>query len=112
MIDPVVRALQVEGDSVHGQVIGGLAFADDIIVLADSAEGAQAQLDLITQFLADRGMKLNPLKCKSFWIGSTHHSWVVRDPGLSVDDVLVSGAKPSTALRYLGVNYTISKGLR
>ena len=111
-MDPVVRALQVEGDSVHGQVIGGLAFADDIIVLADSAEGAQAQLDLITQFLADRGMKLNPLKCKSFWIGSTHHSWVVRDPGLSVDDVLVSGAKPSTALRYLGVNYTISKGLR
>ena len=57
-------------------------------------------------------MKLNPLKCKSFCIGPTSKSWVVRDPGLSVDGVLVSGAKPFTALRYLGVNYTLSKGLR
>ena len=112
VMDPVVRALQDEGDSIRGQVIGGLVFADEIIVLSGSAEGAQAQLDLVTQLLADRGMKLNPLKCKSFQIGSTSKSWVVRDPGLSVDGVSVSGAKPSTALRYLGVNYMLSKGLR
>ena len=43
VMDPVVRALQVEGVSVRGQIIGGLAFPDKI-VLSDSAEGAQAKL--------------------------------------------------------------------
>ena len=54
-------------------------------------------------------MKLNALKCNAFQIGSSSKAWITREPSLSVDVQVVSGASPSTVLRYLGVNYTLSK---
>ena len=112
VLDPLVRALQQEGFPLRGQKIGALFFADDLIVLAGSSKEAQAQLDLVTQFIRTWGMNLNPHKSSAFQLGSSGKTWIARDPGLSVDGVSIPGANPSTVLRYLGVDYTLSKGLR
>jgi hypothetical protein len=111
VMDPLIRDLQRKGFRIGGREIGALAFADDIVVLADSIEGAQANVDQVGRYMNKLGMTLNPQKSSSFLITSQRNTWIVRDPGLSVGETMVPGARPSSELKYLGINYTLSKGL-
>jgi hypothetical protein len=111
VMDPLIRNLQRKGFRIGGHVIGALAFEDDIVCLADSVDGAQDHVDQVGRYMNRLGMTLNPHKSSSFLITSMRKTWVVRDPGLSIWETMVPGAKPSSVLKYLGVNYTLSKGL-
>jgi hypothetical protein len=111
VLDPLIRDLQRKGFRIGGHEVGALAFADDIVTLADSTEGAQDHVDQVGRYMNKLGMTLNPLKSSSFLITSKRNTWIVRDPGLSIGETMVPGARPSSVLKYLGVNYTLSKGL-
>jgi hypothetical protein len=57
-----------------------LGFADDMVVLADSTEGAQDHVDQVGSYMNKLDMTLNPRKSSSFLITS-QNTWRVRDPG-------------------------------
>jgi hypothetical protein len=78
-MDPLVRELQRKGFRIGGHEIGALAFADDIVLLADSIEGAQDHVDQVLRYMNKLGMTLNPQKSSSFLITSMRNTWVVRD---------------------------------
>jgi hypothetical protein len=111
VMDPLIRDLQRKGFRIGGHEVGALAFADDIVTLADSVEGAQDHVDQVGRYMNRLGMTLNPRKSSSFLITSKRKTWIVRDPGLSIGETMVPGARPSSVLRYLGVDYTLSEGL-
>lgn len=110
VMDPLIRNLQ-GGLVLNGQQVGALAFADDLVVVADTTVGAQTLLDRTHEYLAGLGMKLNPSKSRSFLVEAGRKTWVVRDAKLSLGGETVPGADPSTPLRYLGLSYTLAKGL-
>ncbi|MDT3826415.1 reverse transcriptase domain-containing protein, partial [Staphylococcus aureus] len=64
MIDHLLRSLPREcGATFNGQPVRAMAFADDLVLLADSAVGLQTSLDRATAFLAECGLKFNLGKC-------------------------------------------------
>lgn len=65
-----------------------MAFADDIVLLADSIEGAQDHVDEVGRY-----MIFKPRKSSSFVITSMRNTWVVRDPGFSVVETMLPGFK-------------------
>ncbi|GIY87773.1 retrovirus-related Pol polyprotein from type-1 retrotransposable element R2 [Caerostris darwini] len=62
-IDPVLRAIQ--GNASEHLI---LAYADDLVLIADSPLQLQDNLDLVFQSLARLSLYLNPSKCKSLHI--------------------------------------------
>ncbi|GIY24080.1 retrovirus-related Pol polyprotein from type-2 retrotransposable element R2DM [Caerostris darwini] len=62
-IDPVIRAIQ--GDAPEHFI---LAFADDLVLLADSPEQLQSNIDKVYQSLSQLALFLNPTKCKTIHI--------------------------------------------
>jgi hypothetical protein len=66
--DPLIRDLQRKGFRIGGQEIGGLAFAEDIVLLADSIDGTQDNVDQVGYSMNKQGMTLNPRKSSSFLI--------------------------------------------
>lgn len=56
-----------------------LAFADDVVLFADSNESFITTIGLIVTYEGSSGAKLNRTKTKAVWIGSEDpHDWVVR----------------------------------
>jgi hypothetical protein len=112
VMDPLIRDLQRKGFRIGGHEIGALAFADDIVLSADSIERVQDHADQVGRYMNKLGMALNPRKSSSFLITSMRNTWIVRDPGLSIGETMVPGSKHSSVLKYLAVNYTLSEGLQ
>jgi hypothetical protein len=110
-MDTLVRDLQRKGFRIGGHEIGALAFADDVVLLADSNEGAQDHVDHVGHYMNKLRMILNPRKSSSLLITAMTNTWVVRDSGLSIGETMFPGGRPSSVLKYLGVNYTQSEGL-
>jgi hypothetical protein len=111
VMDPLIRDLQRKGFRIGDHEIGTLAFADDIVLLAHSIDGAQDHVDKVGCYTNKLGMTLYPRKSSSFLITAMRKTWICRDPGLSIGETKVPGARPSSALKYLGVNYTLSEDL-
>jgi hypothetical protein len=111
VMDPLIRDLQRKGFKLGGHEIRAMTFADDILVLADSVDGAQDHVDQVGRYMNILGMTLNPLKSSSFLIHALRKTWIVRDPSLSIGETVVPGARPSSLLKYLGIHYTLSEGL-
>jgi hypothetical protein len=59
VVDPVIRDLQTKGFRNGGHEIRALAFADDIVWLADSIDGAQDHVDQVGCYMNKLGMTLN-----------------------------------------------------
>jgi hypothetical protein len=57
------------------------------------------------------GLNFNSRKSSSFLIQSMRKTWIIKDPGLSIGETMVHGSRPSSVLRYLGINNTLSEGL-
>jgi hypothetical protein len=73
-MDPLIRDLQRKGFRIGGHEIGALAFADDIVLLADSIEGAQDHVDQVGRYMNKLGMSLNPRKSSLFLITSMRNT--------------------------------------
>lgn len=76
-----------------------LAFADDLIIIAETIEDVEAILTKLTEYLSYVGLSLNKDKCKV----------LIREPrSEAIPDVEVCGRsyKATDPLRYLGVHLT------
>jgi hypothetical protein len=66
-IEPILRTPFESGTGVEigGVEVGTLAYADDLCVVASSAQALQAKLDVITTRASRLGLRFNPAKCAS-----------------------------------------------
>ncbi|KAG5868427.1 hypothetical protein JTB14_029043 [Gonioctena quinquepunctata] len=90
--------------------VSSLAFADDILLLAQDVEQARRQLRVTEAYLEGLGMKLSANKCRTFRVARTKDSWYLADPGLTL-----SGgervAEASDHLVYLGATFSPWTGM-
>jgi hypothetical protein len=84
VIHPLITDPQRRGFRIGGQETGALGFEDDIVLLAASIEGAQADVDQVRCYMNKLGMTLNPRKSCSLLITSMRNSCVEKDPSLSI----------------------------
>ena len=94
------------------QKINHLAFADDMVLLAQSKEGLQRQIDLFSNHLAGSGLFLNPKKCKTIGITVVgqreNHSWVYNTRGFAkVGGIKIDPMPVGDSYKYLGIQVTL-----
>lgn len=95
----------MQGFTLEGGLnISCLAFADDLIVLADTKDKAESLLHSLESFLNDRWMAIEPNKCATFEIKTTGKSWHIKDPKLKTKNgAEITYHGPTTSITYLGV---------
>jgi hypothetical protein len=78
-MDPLLEQLEdLRGYTINNShSISSLAFADDIILLADDRDTAQNLLTHTETYLQNLGMEIAPNKCVPFQIATTKDSWHV-----------------------------------
>ena len=83
-----------------------LAFADDLVLMAETRDGLQALVDDVTQSLKAGGLVVNPNKCRSLSlkVDRKAKSWfVASQSAVSVDDEEVTVLSPADSYKYLGI---------
>ncbi|MCO5589452.1 hypothetical protein L7F22_043419 [Adiantum nelumboides] len=79
-IDELSKYVDTYGDagsSLVGVMIPLLLYADDVVLISDSPEGLQRQLDALQRFCADRDLTVNLGKTKVM-VFNTTQAWVTR----------------------------------
>jgi hypothetical protein len=102
----------------NGGSLSCLAFADDLIVLADTAPQVRGLSSATEKYLDNLNMKVQAAKCLTFEIKPTGEAWCIQDPGLSLlcgEGIPFAG--PESKLKYLGAsispwNGTVIGGIR
>lgn len=88
----------------EGLNISCLAFADDLILLADTKDKAEIYLHSLERFLNDRGMAIEPSKCATFEIKTTGKSWHIDNPNIKTrNGIELTYHGPTTPITYLGI---------
>jgi hypothetical protein len=105
IMDPLLDQLEdLRGyaiDSTHS--ISSVAFADDMLLLADDQDSAQNLLTHTEVYLQNLGMTIAPSKCVSFQIVAAKDSWYVKDTELYLlHGDRIPSSTADTATRYLG----------
>ena len=76
------------GVNITGRLLRAILYADDIVLLADSAQELQALLDVLEEFCRAAGMRPNPKKCEvvvyndASWpaqVGRASVQWTLND---------------------------------
>jgi hypothetical protein len=73
---PVIRDLQRKGFRVGGHEIGAFSFADDIVLLADSIDGAQDPVDQFGCYMNKVGMTIHEYRPPSSSLRSGRPGYV------------------------------------
>lgn len=112
-IEPILERLQVStrGIELAEQNLSVLAFADDLVLLARSAEDAATQIRLVNDSLRNLEMSLSIQKCLTFQYMPSGKTWYVKDPMISIGENRVPYAEPEVAFKYLGVKISPWRGL-
>lgn len=100
--DPNIR---FKGETVDANC---MAFADDIVVLAATPRGLQQQLSALEQFLAARGLHVNPAKSLSLTIlpsGKDKVSKIDTTHTYNINGEPIPQANTTTCWRYLGIRF-------
>ena len=104
ILNPLLELEEIKGFTIDdSHSISSLAFADDIILVADDPAKAQQLLTHSEHYFWSLGMNVAANKCASFQLVTTKCTWYVEDTNLQLAD---GGTIPSTAannaLSYLG----------
>uniref|UniRef100_A0A6M2DYL2 Putative reverse transcriptase n=1 Tax=Xenopsylla cheopis TaxID=163159 RepID=A0A6M2DYL2_XENCH len=91
--------------------INVLAFADDIIIVSDSAEGAQSMLNITNAYLQYLGLSIANDKSGTFRIQCKNKSWHIDNPHLKCGDFDLPYIGPERDFEYLGVKFKPWQGL-
>jgi hypothetical protein len=94
------------GYGMLGHNINALAFADDLVLVAATREGAQRSLDRVVAALLDFGLELAPAKCAAFSLvpsGKVKKMKVLSDPQFAAGGCAVPQLGVLQTMRYLGV---------
>lgn len=113
VIEPIIDMVQSNssGIKVEENNLAAMAFADDMILLAQDRHTAIGQITSVYTELRKRGMALSIEKCFVFQYISRPKTWYIKDPELVVNGIPISYGEPHKAFRYLGASATPWKGL-
>ena len=101
------------GGNYASQSISSLAFADDLILLADNHATAQTLLTHKELYLKKLGMSIAAHKCTSFRVVSTKDSWYISDTNLLlVGSERIPSSAADTRITYLGGHISPWSGLQ
>ncbi|CAM5179267.1 unnamed protein product [Eretmochelys imbricata] len=80
-LDPLISTLEKTGKGfpVDAQRVTALAFADDLVMLSDSWEGMNANIQILESFCKLSGLKVQARKCHGFLLSPTHDSFTVNN---------------------------------
>lgn len=114
VMEPMLAALESQpGYKIkEGHNVSVLAFADDIILTANTAPQASNLLGVAEAYLRGLGMSISAAKCASFRIAITKDSWYLMDPGLALHSGEgIPYVDADTTLRYLSVRISPWAGI-
>ncbi|CAB0033470.1 unnamed protein product, partial [Trichogramma brassicae] len=110
VIDHLLRSLPTEcGIPFCGRTIRAMAFADDLILLAQTPAGLQKLLDHTASFLAECGLRVNSSKCHSLTIrglGQAKKTVVDAQQHYCVNGQQIRALTSEDTLTYLGVVFS------
>ena len=113
-LEPLMLALEAQpGFSIEeGSAEFSLAFAVDLVLLAETPEQAKHQLLTAEAYLVGLGMSNSASKSAAFLIRPSKDSWCVDDPGLTLrNGEVVPFWGPGTSFSYLGVRISLWAGI-
>jgi len=95
------------------QSVSTLAFADDLILIADNMEKAQLLLTTTEEYLNNLGMKIAVNKCTSLQVQTTKDSWYISTTKLhlSTGD-RIPFSNTTDTIEYLGGHFSPWSGLQ
>lgn len=99
------------GVAVEGHNLAGMAFADDMILLAKDRTTTTGQLDLVYTELKRRGLNLSFEKSFTFEYKPRDKTWYIRDPELVLKGVPIPYSEPEKAFKYIGALVTSWRGI-
>lgn len=97
-----------EGVELSGETINHIAYADDLVLIANSAAGLQNIYGRIITPLAGTGLEINVVKPFTVnWIkdGKNKRMLLNQDPFLSVNGQLIPALAAAKEFTYLGVKF-------
>ncbi|XP_023238972.1 uncharacterized protein LOC111637658 [Centruroides sculpturatus] len=102
-MEPAIRRIRNmnKGYSLHGQSVSVLAYADDIAIISNSAQGLQDQLDAITNWTDWAGIHFNINKCGTLAVLGKQHT--AGDVAFSIKQQEIPTLKREDAYKHLGV---------
>lgn len=91
------------------QKVSALAFADDVVLVAESEQGLNMQVQLFLGQLRASGLEINPLKCATLKIQTVPKvkKWYVDTKSKSViNGVQIRTLQPTSVYKYLGMSFS------
>ncbi|KYB24913.1 hypothetical protein TcasGA2_TC034914, partial [Tribolium castaneum] len=83
-----------------------MAFADDLILIADRDQDVPAMFDDVSTFLERRGMSVNPAKCRALIAGAVSGRSVVRTgSSYNIHNTPIPNVDALDAFKYLGLEF-------
>ena len=97
------------GVSINNTEINSLAFADDLILLAESKVGTNHLLSITTKFFDDRNMKINGTKCFSLRTDGTKKNrapiTISSAATYKINGVHILACGYDNSFKYLGIRF-------
>uniref|UniRef100_A0AAV2LH36 ribonuclease H n=1 Tax=Knipowitschia caucasica TaxID=637954 RepID=A0AAV2LH36_KNICA len=114
-LDPLLYALDKVGHGIYvteDHKVTALAYADDLILLSESWEGMERNLQILDSFSMQTGLDANPEKCSSFWLSFEKRKPVLNCcPRWSIGGEKVKMLSASDSAKYLGMEFSPLRGL-
>lgn len=115
VIDSCVKELDSSlGVELNREVrVSHMAFADDVVLLAENSQNLQRLLTAYTEHLNRVGLEVNPRKCATVDIRvhkrKDGRRWVVQPSILSVKDQAIPSLAAGETYKYLGIRVETSR---
>lgn len=83
--------------------LSAIAFADDLILMADDPVEMPRLITHVTSFLQTKGMAINPTKCYSItYVKEKGHYYPLERPTIKIGGVLIQAVSNTCSFKYLG----------
>jgi hypothetical protein len=107
VIDEALDSLNKSiGVSFGGIKVSALAFADDLVLIAESPQAAEVQLKTLMSVLRDGGLELNSKKCATLIlkVDKKRKKWYIGSDRIAIDGEPIPTMSPTDGYKYLGIH--------
>ena len=111
VLDELIESMCQSGEGIEvgdGRKVPTIAYADDLLLISDTAKSAQRMLKAAISFFEARGMALNIAKCAATTVNvnrSSKSMYTVARNIFHVGGVAIQQLAPSQQFKYLGKKY-------
>lgn len=112
VVDSGLRAIpDAVGYTLGRTVVNAIAFADDVILVAETPRGLRQACDAFTKRLEVTGLKVNPAKCATLTLVPSGRDGKIKTVGevYSLAGTALPALTVSSLWRYLGVSFAGSQ---